>query len=242
MLERGPVELLELRQAIAPAALESLLAYEDELSRELETAGVELAPQVLEAWAAAHETGDEALASLVLESSLELEAAEGEVEVETFGDALRAAGEVEAELVAASGEIPAEAWQPLPEPLQDAMLYPGFEGEGPALPPGFELPAPPPPGPITRIVRWENLSQPGAAGFAVGQAYLLELEGAPNSLVEVQATHNDNTGPLFGFGLTDERGRWWKSEQIVHTSRGRWRQQWFVGGVPAGAPLVFNVT
>lgn len=88
-----------------------------------------------------------------------------------------------------------------------------------------------------------NLTNPGAANFAVGDQWELTVTGEPLQDVLISAFQNGNIYPWVLLGQTDQTGTFVLDGQMPDPSYvGAWTEFYQVGSVVYGGDLQFNVT
>jgi hypothetical protein len=105
-----------------------------------------------------------------------------------------------------------------------------------------------------------NLTRPGAANFAVGESFSLQITGAaPNTPVYAIGRQNGDSNSIKApMGPTDATGAWSTSGAMGQNTLGSWRELWYVGeqqvadisfqvyatppATPAPAPVATDVT
>jgi hypothetical protein len=122
-------------------------------------------------------------------------------------------------------------------------------GSNPIGEPGLGPPPPPPPipAPVGTVPGYggsstlSNTSRADITGFVPGDHFRLVISGIPGETVTVKSSKN-------GIPLSDSTvGKITASGLLVITGVmgqgdvGNWREQWYVAGFPAGAPITFTV-
>ncbi len=90
-------------------------------------------------------------------------------------------------------------------------------------------------------VQLYNTSNPGASDFQVGDQWELDIAGAPNQLVQVTTTFNDQNLGSQNYGYTDQYGMKTLTGYMPESAVGHWTEAWSVGGSPASPTLDFWV-
>lgn len=163
----------------------------------------------------------------------------------SFAPEAEASGALAEHLTAAEGELPAEAWQPLPDPLEwpstmgsvPPVLPPTITGQLGAQPPGA---GPLPPG-LPPYVWIENTTHRGETFLHAGDWWDVHVLGKPLARVKVQGWQNDVDLGVTEVGMTDAQGAWRVLGQVTAEHVGAWRERWWVGDDMAQPELVFQV-
>jgi hypothetical protein len=75
----------------------------------------------------------------------------------------------------------------------------------------------------------------------VGDTYYVAINGAPNSLVQLNYTQNGTPGVWYA-GTTDGNGDWSNTSLPKDTTFiGTWTEQWYVGGTSVGPLYTFEI-
>lgn len=162
-------------------------------------------------------------------------------------DAFDADQEVVDHVLGAHAEVPAEAWQPVPQPFVPPPDLPGFTELPDPTGGGGSFPGPPPyPGELNPwagqyLVTLVNQRAPGTNVFRVGDAWKLTAYGPAHAIVEVEASRPPAPPSRSYIGDTDDRGimELWGVMEAEHV--GSWMEIWYINNVPAQPTLFFDV-
>jgi len=146
--------------------------------------------------------------------------------------------QVGAGVVDAYNEIPAEAWQPVPDPWTPPPEAGGFYVTPEPGPPGNEvgpLPQLPyQPGAPASGVSLFNLAAPGSTLFHIGNTFRILVWGQANSPVTITVWQNGaQEGPAV-VGYTGATGTWETMGVMSQFELGEWLEEWRVAGAVVG--------
>ncbi len=244
-LERGPIEPLDPGRFVLDVEQPEFERLWLEVDHTLAGADAVLATIALGVASGAGDDWRRALAQPLDDAGLALDEEAQEEGFPSMSEEADASEEFSARVEAGATEAPAEAWQPLPAPLEMPAELGGFvempEGAG-----GGVGPVAPPHGVIggaaaTVRVQLRNLTQRGLSYFRVGDWLEVEAHGAPEEAVTVTVVKDGQDLGTEEVGATNGEGVFLLQRQVGPEHVGEWREVWRVGGRMAQPEIYFWV-
>ena len=93
----------------------------------------------------------------------------------------------------------------------------------------------------TPSVRIVNETNPSSTEFQVGDAYRIEVVGAPNQAISIRSMRAGRIDWGSPVAWTNAAGRWSTSGRFENKDFGDWNQVWTIGGKLAATPIRFYV-